>query len=277
MTTRCSLIASSRVATASRAVIEAEVAGAARGGAAVDAVHRVAEEAEGDEREHVGHVLQHVRRRLRHHHHGAAHARPSPRARPSAVVKDPIGQHDVDDEREGEAGRERVAGTASAARPATKATNQTIATVQTTVAGKNAHFMTATCESMSRIDVEGEHRERGHGRRERRRPRRRCARGRAAAGRSRRGRASGRRGCRSPRPRPSALRQVHSPSLPSRSRGAPPPTDSALPGAATLGHSQIASFECPLRLLSRSSQAQRLWCPVNGTDMILRMLGRGAS
>ena len=89
--------------------------------------------------------------------------------------------------------------------------------------------------------VERRHRERRDGTRRAQRPRRRSAPGRAAAARSRRGRASGRRGCRSPPPRPSALP----------------------PGSLALRPSPVsrrpAARRVSLRLLSRSSQAQRPW------------------
>ena len=85
---------------------EPQVAGARLRGTAGHAVDGVAQEPEGDERERVGHVLEDVRRRLRHDHDGAAHGvhlrEPS-----LLLVEDPAGQDDVDDQREGEAGRQR--------------------------------------------------------------------------------------------------------------------------------------------------------------------------
>ncbi len=85
---------------------EPEVAGADLRGAAGHAIDRVAQEREGDERERVGHVLEDVRRRLRHDHDGAAHGLHLHETA-LLLVEDPAGQHDVDDQREGEAGRER--------------------------------------------------------------------------------------------------------------------------------------------------------------------------
>ena len=55
---------------------QAEVAGAVVRRAAVDAEDRVTHEGERDQRERVGHVLQHVRRGLRHDHHATADAPP---------------------------------------------------------------------------------------------------------------------------------------------------------------------------------------------------------